>query len=54
MKTVTIAEYEYDAIVRILAALPRCRGQTIVLTTKEQNALRKAALLHKKLLNKYK
>lgn len=54
MEKITIAKYEYDAIVRILAALPRCLGQTIALTTKEQNAMRKAALLHKKLLNKYR
>lgn len=49
MEKITIAKYEYDAIMRILAALPRCQGQTIALTTKEQNALRKAHLLNKKL-----
>ncbi len=37
----------------ILRDLPRNRGQTPILTIKEQNALRKAALLYRKIQKRH-
>lgn len=44
---------EVREAIRILRDLPRNRGQTPILTIKEQNALRKAALLYRKILKRH-
>lgn len=41
--------YEVAQVVRILRDLEQCRGQTV----KQQNALRKAKLLYKKIMKRH-
>lgn len=44
-----LKKYEVDQVVRILRDLEQCRGQTV----KEQNALRNAKLLYKKIIKRH-
>lgn len=44
-----LKKWEVDQVVRILRDLNRCRGQTM----KEQNALRNAKLLYKKIIKRH-
>jgi len=44
-----LKKWEVDQVVRILRDLEQCRGQTV----KEQNALRNAKLLYKKIIKRH-
>lgn len=44
-----LKKYEVDQVVRIIRDLEQCRGQTM----KEQNALRNAKLLYKKIIKRH-
>lgn len=44
-----LKKWEVDQVVRILRDLNQCRGQTM----KEQNALRNAKLLYKKIIKRH-
>ena len=44
-----LKKWEVDQVVRILRDLEQCRGQTM----KEQNALRNAKLLYKKIIKRH-
>lgn len=44
-----LKKWELDQVVRILRDLEQCRGQTV----KEQNALRNAKLLYKKIIKRH-
>jgi len=44
-----LKEWEVEQVVRILRDLEQCRGQT----TKQQDALRKAKLLYKKIIKRH-